>query len=174
MEFRKIQRNNNQQKPQQKKSNHLLSDLKAKYGDRMIELGEQDIANDNKIMGLIRTIVYQNFDYAEYGSLLTIPIIFDRVYQVAKNEQIQAMIHFQATQILRWNNQAIQNMCIPAEYVHAVADKDRDYLEAWNTILAGLDEVYASGGNLAGLQGAVQYLNNLKCADGRTPLARLI
>lgn len=175
MEIKHFSRNN-QQKPSNKtnKQNHLLADLKLKYGDRMIELGEQDINNDNKILNLIRSIAYNNFDYNEFGSLLTIPYIFDRIYQVAKNEQIQAMIHSQATQILRWNQDAINNMCIPAEYVHAVADKDRDILDAWNTIIAGLDSVYMSNGNLVGLQGAINHLSSLRCSDGRTSLTRLI
>ena len=140
----------------------------------MIELGEQDLDNDFKLLGLIRSIFNGNFDYNVYGEYLAYPSILDRLYQLANNYLIQHTIHFYATENLQWNQDALKNITIPLNYICAVCNKDRDIMNIWEIVVQGLASIYQSNGNIAGLQSAVQYASGLHCSDGRTPLVRLL
>ena len=163
-------------KPPQRQvqQNHILADLRGRYGEKMIELGEQDLDNDFKILGLIRSIFSGNFDYSVYGEYLAYPSILDRLYQVANSYLIQHTIHYYATESLQWNQEALQRITIPVNCIYAVCNKDRDTMSLWEIIVQGFTSIYQSNGNIAGLQSAVQYASGLHCSDGRTPLVRLL
>ena len=167
--------------PQQKqqgsnvnRQNHILADLRNKYGESMVELGAQDLNNDSKMLGLIRSIFSGYFDFQTYGQYLVLPSILDGLYQVANNYLIQSTIHYFAVQHLQYNQQALSNMTMPIEYIIAMVNKDRDVMDMWKIVVEAFNSIYQSGGNLAGLQSAVQYANGLHCSDGRTPLIRML
>ena len=167
--------------PQQKQGNnvnrqqnHILADLRNKYGENMIELGAQDLNNDSKMLGLIRSIFSGYFDFQMYGQYLTIPSVLDGLYQVANNYLIQSTIHFFAVQHLQYNQEALANFTMPMEYIVAMVNKDRDVMDMWKIVVEAFNSVYHSNGNIAGLQSAVQYAGGLHCSDGRTPLTRML
>lgn len=171
---KKFNRPPQRQAPRPQQQNHILADLRGKYGEKMIELGEQDLDNDFKMLGLIRAIFSGNFDYNTYGEYLAYPSILDRLWQLANNYLIQSTIHFYATESLQYNQEALKSITIPINYIYAVCNKDRDVMSIWEIVVQGLTTVYQSGGNVAGLQSTVQYASGLHCSDGRTPLVRLL
>lgn len=158
----------------QNRQNHVLADLRNKYGENMIELGAQDLNNDSKLLGLIRSIFSGYFDFRMYGQYLILPNILDGLYQLANNYLIQSTIHYYAVQYLQYNQQALNNMTMPMEYILAMVNKDRDIMDMWKIVVEGFNSIYHSNGNLAGLQSAVQYASGLHCSDGRTPLTRML
>lgn len=171
---RKFSKPPQKQQNNSNRQNHVLADLRNKYGEQMIELGAQDLSNDSKMLGLIRSIFSGYFDFQTYGQYLTYPSVLDGLYQVANNYLIQSTIHYYAVQYLQYNQEALNNITMPMQYIIAMVNKDRDVMEMWTIVVEGLKSIYQSNGNLAGLQSAVQYANGLHCSDGRTLLVRML
>lgn len=156
------------------RQNHVLADLRNRYGEKMIELGAQDLSNDSKLLSLIRSIFSGYFDFQTYGQYIGLPSVLDGLSQLANNYLIQSTIHYYATEYLQWNQEALANLTMPINCIRGVCNKDRDVMNMWEIVVEGLNSVRQNNGNIMGLQSAVTYALNCYCSDGRTPLFRML
>lgn len=181
-EIRHKSGNNSNKKPgmyMAGKQDHLLVDLKARYGSDFVEIAESnsEFSKKGKILGLIRSIYNNRFNFEEFGYYLLYPQIFNRLIELASTSYFEATVHVAAGQALFGNeahmNQLISGYGIPIAEITAIATHDLDVQRLWAIIYEGVYSIPMTN-TLNGMLMSVNNMRNQYCSDGRTFLSRLI
>ena len=165
------------QQPFDKKQNHILVEMKHKYGRDFIDAADANREFDNKykINNLIRQIFSGKVDLYEYGVYLFNPKLNSKIIDLAKSMFYQTTAHSIAMQMLLWNKQNVQPSLLPvpdSELIQLAA-YDSDLQRAWAIVLEGVSSLSVYN-TLDILVSTINKMRNEYCADGQTRLCLLL
>lgn len=161
--------------PFDKKQNHLLFEMKHKYGKEFIDAADANREFDNKfkMANFVRQLFSGKVDLYEYGRYLFNSKLNQRLIDLARSMFYQTTAHSVGMQMLLWNKQSYVNFPVPESELIQIAAYDGDLQRAWGIALEGLSSlpVYNTLDNLVL---CINKMRNEYCADGSTKLSMIL
>lgn len=157
------------------RQNHLLSDLKQRYGDNFVGVADanKEFDSRHKMLGLIRTIFSGKFSFVDYGQyLLETPIRY-RLGELASSMNFQSQVYALGVQLIITNPAIAAQARFPIDELNQLAMYTTDVKHAWEIINQGIYSLNILN-RIDGLIMAVNQMNQSICADGYTKLIKII
>ena len=170
-------RNSNQRRDER----HILSELKQRYGDDFISQAEMNNEfKPGKMVGLIKSIFSDRFNFREYGQYLLEPPVLDILIQVAGDKYTNACLHMLGMDLIV-NNEDYKNGVlfpgmnapVPGDYLQSCLQRAWDEYNAWYLVYTAIIAIPATR-DLTTVTSAMAQFRTMTCSDGRTPLIRVI
>lgn len=161
--------------PFDRKQNHLLFEMKHKYGSDFVDSADANREFDNKfkMSNFVRQLFSGKVDLYEYGRYLFNSKLNQRLIDLARSMFYQTTAHSVGMQMLLWNRQACANFPVPESELIQIAAYDGDLQRAWGIALEGLSSLPVLN-TLDSLVISINRMRNEYCADGQTKLSAIL
>lgn len=161
--------------PFDKRQNHLLSELKGKYGPDFVDVADANREFDNKykMTNFVRQLFAGKVNLYEYGGYLFNSKVNGRLIELVRSMFYQSTAHSVGMQVILWNREQFKNLPIPDSELIQLATYDSDLQRAWGIALDGVSSLPVYN-TLDSLVACINRMRNEYCADGQTRLFMIL